>query len=842
MGSLQPESASDVHYTNTERSSNLSISSKLPDLEMSVLQNGVVLQGIPDQPNENEGGGNAASNGTYNPGFVPDDFNDISLGPKKDTGISSLSNSQDNLSKGNTNILAPPYKINPDSTASTPVMQRSRAPSKVSFSGETKVSIYKRTDSVPGGEKGFCEKITSLRWQVALMCCLIASLTITIRQCMSMAIVCMGGQTFEPLTNVSQQNDSFFSSSPVIDKYMVRWNPETQGLVLSSYYYTFPITPLIGGFLAGRFSGKYTIFIQVIVMCGASIVIPFIAFLNPIYVMIARAVVGLASGGLMPSTVQLLSKWAPRSERSRMLSIVNSGQSIGNILTFMLSGFICSIPLQNGWPFIFYIFTSLNFLSIFLWLFVVYDSPEVHPRATAREVAYILKERRSSAAKMPSPPWLRLIRSPPFWALLIAHMTHLYIFTVIGTFLPLYMEDVLKFDPTSNGLLSSLPFIGRFIGALSVGFLADKCTEKKWCSVGTTRKVLQSVGMIGSAPFLIGLSYITMERRTLAVVLLVCYWTTQSTTNAAFRVNHLDIAPVYAGVVNGITLTCASLAALVAPVITAAITVNGTREEWQIVFFICVGLGVFGAIVFCVFGSGEEQEWAKDPNLNVDIDISQIPVDSQSNASSKESSGFTLGGNRRKSNQMSMGSDSPASSMYEQKNNNDDCVDSNLEKSQLSFITDPHINGISATNKHLQQPLPIISSDNNPSSDQIEHVNISTSPVSPTVSYVSYGFEDAHEVTHPDAAILPEQNSNPAVGIEETLEAEETDDNSNARKESLESSTYNNLQSNVSNPNTEAGNSMHSKNYKNLTVVMGSNNALSETNTSSKATLEVTRL
>ncbi|XP_033764334.1 sialin-like [Pecten maximus] len=575
MGPLhRTESTNDDRYLDEKTVSNhftSSIMSESSHSEKAGVKNGVVLQITSQQSNQEEEGGNDVVTSTkgimgrQNGGFVRDQndpLHEVKGVVNQENDIYQSQKRHHNSPYEKTDNSGSIHGIDSESSSSTPVTQRSRAQSKVSFSDDTKIEIFKRMDSIPAEGESFCEKLTSLRWQTALMCCLVASLSITVRQCMSMAIVCMTDQTTELLTNTSQDNVSLFNTSVEKSSYMIQWDMETQGLVLSSYYYTFPLTPLIGGFLAGKFGGKYVIFMQIFLMCGASISIPFVAYIDPIYVMIARAVVGLTSGGLMPATVQLLSKWAPRLERSRMLSIVNSGQSIGNILTFLLSGFICLIPLQGGWPFIFYIFTSLNLLAILLWAYVVYDSPEVHPRATVKEILYIIQERRSSTSKMPSPPWKKLITSGPFWAILTAHTAHGFIFTVIGTFLPLYMKDVLMYDPTSNGVLSSLPFIGRFIGAFGVGFLADKCMEKKWFSTGTTRKILQCIGMIGSAPFLIALSYMTVERRTLAVVLLICYWTMQSTTNAAFRVNHLDIAPTYAGVVNGITLTCASLAAL----------------------------------------------------------------------------------------------------------------------------------------------------------------------------------------------------------------------------------------------------------------------------------------
>lgn len=47
-------------------------------------------------------------------------------------------------------------------------------------------------------------------------------------------------------------------------------------------------------------------------------------------------------------------------------------------------------------------------------------------------------------------------------------------------------------------------------------------------------------------------------------------------------------------------------------------------------FFICTRVGLAGALVFLVLGSGVEQEWARDPNMNIDFDVYTIDERKQS--------------------------------------------------------------------------------------------------------------------------------------------------------------------------------------------------------------------
>ncbi|CAG2208794.1 SLC17A5 [Mytilus edulis] len=459
---------------------------------------------------------------------------------------------------------------------------------RVSFSNNTK-SASISSDSVPEVSSvqrpSLIEMYTSKRWGITFLALTVITLSLTLRMGMSMAIVCMVKPKNNNDTISFNQSQNLLTSNHN-EEWLVDWDSDTQGQVLSSYYYGFPFFCVLGGYAAGKYSGKIIMVIMMTTLAVASMGIPYAAITSPYIVMVLRIIVGLASGGLEPSMMAILSKWAPVVERSQMISTAIGG--------------------------------SLNLLIMVVWVKVVYDHPEDHPSMTKAEVEYITRGRRDSAnVKMPDPPWLKIITSPAFWAILSAHISFGYIFTTLGTFLPLYMNDIMKFDTTMNGVVSSVPFIGRLLGTMVSGYFADKFYVTGLISTRSIRILFQSIGMFLSAPFLIGLSFLDHTQRELAVVLLILYWFVQGASSSGFRANHLDIAPRYAGVLNGMTITCASLASLVSPLLTTAIVKNGTQEEWQIVFIICAGVGIVGTVLFDCFAQGEEQSWAQDQEIKI---------------------------------------------------------------------------------------------------------------------------------------------------------------------------------------------------------------------------------
>ncbi|VDM65842.1 unnamed protein product [Strongylus vulgaris] len=59
----------------------------------------------------------------------------------------------------------------------------------------------------------------------------------------------------------------------------------------------------------------------------------------------------------------------------------------------------------------------------------------------------------------------------------------------------------------------------------------------------------------------------------------------------------------------GNTISC--LAGIVSPMVTSALTPNGTQEEWQSVLWVTAAILGIGTLIFTLFASGEVQDWAK---------------------------------------------------------------------------------------------------------------------------------------------------------------------------------------------------------------------------------------
>jgi len=371
--------------------------------------------------------------------------------------------------------------------------------------------------------------------------------------------------------------------------------------------------------LAERIGGKILFGGGILVTAGLSLLTP-VAARCSVYVLIGlRVLEGVGEGVTIPSVYALLSRWIPPMERTRAVTSVDAGIPLGTVIGMSLSGVLCDYGFAGGWPSVFYVFGAAGCVWSFAWFLLCHNSPSTHPRISVAERQYIEKsmESRETSIKPPT-PWIKIATSRPVWARAIAYFADSWGLYTMMTCLPMYMHDVLQFDMTQNGILSALPFIANLFPLIAGGHLADWLRADHRMQTTTVRKLFCAAGQLIPAVFLIGIGFLGCNRILIVVAIIICK-SSASLAVSGFGVNHLDLAPNYAGTLTGLTNTLASVAGFLAPEVVGALTYHeSTRAQWQKVFYIAAAIYGFGAAVFVVFGSGELQDWAVVPQSAAD--------------------------------------------------------------------------------------------------------------------------------------------------------------------------------------------------------------------------------
>lgn len=72
------------------------------------------------------------------------------------------------------------------------------------------------------------------------------------------------------------------------------------------------------------------------------------------------------------------------------------GGPFGTVVTFTLCGQIIS---AFGWKAAYYVTSGLILIFYVLWIFLIYDTPDVHPRITKNEKDYIKEQIGTTVSK-----------------------------------------------------------------------------------------------------------------------------------------------------------------------------------------------------------------------------------------------------------------------------------------------------------------------------------------------------------------------------------------------------------------------------------------------------------
>ncbi|CAB3221216.1 unnamed protein product [Arctia plantaginis] len=459
---------------------------------------------------------------------------------------------------------------------------------------------------------------------------------------MSVAIVDM--------TN-SQNNNTHFD-----------WQHSVQAIILSSFFWGYVVLQVPAGELATRFGGKVLFIISVSVNSLLSIVIPVAATYGGWQlVCICRVLQGLTQAFIYPGTHHLVSQWMPTEEKGLLATIIYAGGQIGIALQLIASGFIAT---SWGWQAIFYTNGGLGVIWTVIYIIYGADSPETSRLIKPEEVLYIQKSlgRVGQQKKYPT-PWLKILTSLPFWAIIVAHCGQNWGFYTLMTEMPTYMAKVLNVNLKNNGILSSLPYLAMYLLSFVMGAMTDVIIRKNWLTVTNTRKLFNSIGLWGPAIALIGLSYAPEDNMTYAVVMLtlavginsgqfagylVSLWGPaialiglsyapednmtyavvmltlavgiNSGQFAGYLLVHIDLAPNFSANLMGITNFLANIISIISPLVCGFIVQDETEpHEWRKVFFVASGVYFFTNLFFILFGTSERQTWNEPKDDDVEM-------------------------------------------------------------------------------------------------------------------------------------------------------------------------------------------------------------------------------
>jgi len=402
------------------------------------------------------------------------------------------------------------------------------------------------------------------------------------------------------------------------------WDSTTIQLILSSFYWGYTINQIPGGYISKRWGSKYTLLFAIFGSAVLTLLTPVVTVhLDWIGLLVLRILLGLIQGVMMPALMSFCAKWCPADERARGLVFVGSGLTFGTFITFLVSG---QIAYALGWTSIFYLFGGLGVVWSILWTLFAASTPAQHKYITQEEKDYILTaldETEDTHKTYVRTPWLAMCLSIPFWATVIQHVAQSWVITLLQTQIPTYFNSIFNVRIDANGLMSSLPYIGRFIMQFAFIALEYVIITRKWMTLGVRRRFFHIIGQFIPAIIFLAVGFLTNVGIEWAVTLLVIGNGANAAIGMGGSVNPIDLAPNHAGIIMGFTNAAGGVISIATPIVVGWIVTDlKDVTQWRIIFIITSVISVIGALVFVFLGSTRIQKW-NDPDKKTDGDTNK---------------------------------------------------------------------------------------------------------------------------------------------------------------------------------------------------------------------------
>jgi len=225
------------------------------------------------------------------------------------------------------------------------------------------------------------------------------------------------------------------------------------------------------------------------------------------------------------------------------------------------------------------------------------------------------RERQGSGSPL-SVPWAKIARSPACWGIFVGHTAFNFSFYLLLTQLPSYLRLVVGLSGEDAAYASALPYLLMLVLSISGGMVADTLIASRTLSNVSTRRLMTSAGLVGSAMCLVAAGFAAPPSQHAAtsllhpppaVLLVTLGLGVAAICNSGYNANYLEVGGRFSGVLLSVGNTLATLPGILAPVLTGVVVdsygcrsstdavEDKCRAAYQTIFLMVFGVNIVGA-------------------------------------------------------------------------------------------------------------------------------------------------------------------------------------------------------------------------------------------------------
>ncbi|WP_414709036.1 MFS transporter [Ramlibacter sp.] len=292
--------------------------------------------------------------------------------------------------------------------------------------------------------------------------------------------------------------------------------PAVQGLLLSSFFWTYAFMQIPGGMLADRFGPR-------VVIAGSTLGWGFFqtiaaACTGWVGLFATRLGLGAAEAPIYPAGGKLNGIWMTQNERGRGATLLDGGAPLGAALgALIIAGLIAEF---ESWRTSFVVAGVGTMVAGFFAWWYIRNHPRQHPAVNEAEAAYIEAAHAADEANEPANASGRVLdffRYRSVWGMFFGWMCFNALFYGLLTWMPTYLSKVHGLDIKQMGGAVFLMFFSGFVGEMVGGWIADK-----WKAAGASQaRVLRTLFGVAAVIATIAIYSVSRFKDPVTVVVLL---------------------------------------------------------------------------------------------------------------------------------------------------------------------------------------------------------------------------------------------------------------------------------------------------------------------------------
>jgi MFS family permease len=280
----------------------------------------------------------------------------------------------------------------------------------------------------------------------------------------------------------------------------LKLEPESFGLLGSSFFLLFSVAAIIVGFIVNRVDTRWVLLVLAAIWALAQF--PMVGTVGFTTILICRVILGAGEGPAGSVAAHAIFKWFPDEKRTLPIAILAQGSAFGVILAVPALNWLI---VNYSWHYAFGALGVVGLMWVVAWLILGKEGPLV------QTVAMAASEQRI--------PYFQLLTSRTFVGCVAATFGAYWALSLGLTWFTPFIVKGLGFSQQQAGFVSILPWVFGAVIVLITGWVSQVMLARGFTTRGAR-------GVLGAAPLVLGglilalLPYVPVGGLTVAVLVV----------------------------------------------------------------------------------------------------------------------------------------------------------------------------------------------------------------------------------------------------------------------------------------------------------------------------------